>query len=34
MKQQLLKLIDSLTENQIIYTFTFLSMLFGKEMTR
>lgn len=30
MKEKLLKLIDGMTENQIIYAYTFLSKLFGK----
>ena len=30
MKEQLHKLIDGLNENQIIYSFVFLSKLFGR----
>lgn len=30
MKERLHKLIDELSENQIVYAFTFLSRMFGK----
>lgn len=30
MKERLRALIESLTENQVIYAFTFLSKMFGK----
>ena len=30
-KESLISLIDTMTENQIIYTYEFLSLIFGKE---
>ena len=34
MKENLHRLIDGLTENQIVYVFAFVSKLFGKEGAR